>query len=315
MQKVIDLGIGFPADASDIAATVKALISRKDRTGIANYIHIFGPRWASALGIDFDEVEQKFDDLSDAELDAFLEEAAGKATTTPDEFRAEMDEAGIEWGLLVENDNDKTAERISRMSGRLKGMAYANPLDEVEAVRELERAVRDLGFIAVYVSPFDFGIKADDARFFPIYSRALELQIPVFVYTSMNYRTDLPMDVARPLYLDRVAMAFPKLHIVAECGGWPWVPEMIGVARRHQNVYINTSSHRPKYLAVPGSGWEMLLQFGNTLLQDRIVFASGMEELGLPIGQIVEEVKALPLKETVKQKWLYTNALRLFGME
>jgi predicted TIM-barrel fold metal-dependent hydrolase len=291
------------------------MISSKDRTGIANYIHIFGPRWESALGIDLAEIEQKFDALSDAELSAFLEEAAGRAATTPDEFRAEMDEAGIEWGLLVENDNDRTAERVSRMSGRLKGMAYANPFSGIEAVRELERAVRDLGFIAAYASPFDFGIKADDPRFFPIYSKALELQIPVFVYTSMNYRTDLPMDIARPLYLDRVAMTFPKLRIVAECGGWPWVPEMIGVARRHQNVYINTSSHRPRYLGVPGSGWEMLLQFGNTLLQDRIVFASGVEDLGLPIGQIVQEVQDLPLKETVKKKWLYENALGLFRMK
>ena len=56
----------------------------------------------------------------------------------------------------------------------------------------------------------------------------------------------------------------------------------------------------------------MLMQFGNTLLQDRIVFASGVGDLGLPIGQIVQEMQELPLKETVKEKWLYHNAIRLF---
>jgi predicted TIM-barrel fold metal-dependent hydrolase len=114
------------------------------------------------------------------------------------------------------------------------------------------------------------------------------------------------------LHLDQVAMDFPQMKIVASCGGWPWVPELIGVARRHRNVFIDTSSHRPKHLATPGSGFEMLMQFGNTLLQDRIVFASGAGDLGMPIREIIEEVRALPLKEHVKEKWLYKNALTLF---
>jgi len=182
----------------------------------------------------------------------------------------------------------------------------------MQAVHTLERAVKELGISAFYASPFDWKIRANDALFFPLYTKAAELDIPVFIYTAMNYNTELPMDLARPIYLDPVAMAFPKLRIVADCGGWPWVPEMVGVARRHQNVYINTNSHRPKHLATPGSGWEMLLQFGNTLLQDQVVFASGADYLGLPVSLLVEEMKALPLKDEVKEKWLYRNALRVF---
>ncbi|MBT7893297.1 MAG: amidohydrolase family protein, partial [Deltaproteobacteria bacterium] len=85
------------------------------------------------------------------------------------------------------------------------------------------------------------------------------------------------------------------------------------LARRHQNLYIDTCSHRPKHLATPGSGWEMLLQFANTLLQDRMVFSSGVGDIGLPLSQIVQEVRDLPLKEDVKRKWLYSNAAELFG--
>ncbi len=59
----------------------------------------------------------------------------------------------------------------------------------------------------------------------------------------------------------------------------------------------------------------MLLQFGNTLLQDNILFASGAGDLGIPIGQIVNEMSELPLKEKVKEKWLYYNAANLFNME
>ena len=131
----------------------------------------------------------------------------------------------------------------------------------------------------------------------------------------MNYSTELPMDVAHPIHIDRIAMDFPTLKIVASSGGWPWVPELVGVARRHQNVFIDTSSHRPKYIATPGSGFEMLLQFGNTILQDQVVFGSGVGDLGLPIELVVKEMNELPLKDEVKDKWLYSNALRLFDME
>ena len=210
------------------------------------------------------------------------------------------------------NDHEKTAKLIASLPDRLKGIAMFNPFKEIHSLGEVESLVKDQGFAAIYASPYKWGIKADDPRFFPVYAKAVELKVPVFIYTAMNYRTDLPMDVGRPLYLDKVAMTFPQLKIVASCGGWPWVPELIGVARRHANVYIDTSSHRPKYLAMAGSGFEMLMQFGNTLLQDRIVFASGVGDLGLPINQIVQEMKELPLKEAVKEKWLYNNAIKLF---
>jgi predicted TIM-barrel fold metal-dependent hydrolase len=59
----------------------------------------------------------------------------------------------------------------------------------------------------------------------------------------------------------------------------------------------------------------MLMRFGNTLLQDRVVFASGADDMGLPISLVVQEMKELPLKEKVKEKWLYRNARKLFDLE
>lgn len=314
MQKVIDLRLDFPPDADEIAETMKFFILNKDGKGIANYRYIFGPRWASSLGMTFEELERKSEELSPEKFDAFLKNLAQKIALTSTEFVNQLDAAGIEWGLVETLDNNKTEKLISQIPDRLKGMAVVNPFGGHKAIRELERAIKELGFIAAYASPYRWGIPADDPRFYPIYAKAVELTIPVFIYTSMNYRTDLPMDIGRPLNLDRVCMAFPELRIVASCGGWPWVPEMIGVARRHQNVYIDTSSHRPKYLATPGSGWEMLMQFGSTLLQDRIVFASGAGDMGLPIGQVVQEMRGLPLKEEIKEKWFYQNARNLFKL-
>jgi len=314
MQKVIDLGLEPPASTDEIAKKIRMFFFDPQGRGIANYRRIFGPRWAAAMGTTLEEIDARRKELTEADFLSLLDSVAQMLTVSPEAFIQDLDNAGIEWGLVDTDNIDKTAAFVHRWPGRFKGMALLNPFDGMKAVQELERAVRELGMVAFYASPFDWKIRASDPLFYPLYTKAAELNIPVFVYTAMNYNTELPMDIARPLYLDAVAMAFPGLKIVADCGGWPWVPELIGLARRHPNVYINTSSHRPKHLATPGSGWEMLMQFGNTLLQDQVVFASGAGDLGLPIGQIVEEMKALPLKDAVKEKWLYKNALQLFDM-
>jgi len=122
------------------------------------------------------------------------------------------------------------------------------------------------------------------------------------------------MDLGRPIYLDEVCRDFPELTVIAGLGGWPWVPELIGLARRHSSLYIDLAAHRPLHIPKPGSGFEMLLQFGNTLLQDKILFASSWMTLGLPLKQIIQEMYDLPLKEPVKQKWMYDNAARLLGL-
>ena len=315
MSEVIDVRLDFPPSAHVIADTMKFFIRNKESKGIANYRRIFGPRWAASLGMSFEDLEKRSEELSEKEFEFLLNDLAQQVAITPEQFVNQLDEAGVKWGLIDDVDTDKTADLVSKIPDRLKGMVIFNPFIGAQGVREIDRAVRDLGFVAVYASPYHWGIKASDPRFYPCYAKAVELDIPVFIYAAMNYRTDLPMDVGRPLYIDRVAMDFPKLRIVATCGGWPWVPELVGLARRHPNVYIDTSSHRPKYLAVPGSGFEMLMQFGNTLLQDRIVFGSGVAELAVPIGAIIKEIKDLPLKEEVKEKWLYKNALELFKMD
>jgi len=315
MQKVIDLRLDVPATTDKIIKKIRSIFFEEDAHGPSNYRRIFGPRWAAVMGTSLEEIDARRRDLSEAEFSSMLAGVAEMLTVSPEAFIAELDRAGIEWCLVSSDSLDETAAFLQRWPGRTRGFANINPFNGMQAVRDLERAVKELGLSAFYASPFDWKIRADNALFFPLYSKAAELDIPVFIYTAMNYNTELPMDLARPLYLDPVAMAFPKLKIVADCGGWPWVPELVGVARRHPNIFIDTRSHRPKHLITPGSGWEMLMQFGNTLLQDQVVFASGADDLGLPVSQLVEEMKALPLKELVMEKWLYGNARRVFKLD
>ena len=89
---------------------------------------------------------------------------------------------------------------------------------------------------------------------------------------------------------------------------------MVALLRRHPNLYCDTASHRPRYFGVPGSGWEQFLQFGNTLLQDKVMVGFSAEQFGLSIAEMVKLYEALPLKEAVVEKWLYGNARRFLRL-
>ena len=94
----------------------------------------------------------------------------------------------------------------------------------------------------------------------------------------------------------------------------PTVPaeEMVALVRRHPNLHLDTSAHRGRYLGQPGSGWEMLMQFGNTLIQDKVLVGLSAGLVGQSHETLIQEYMALPLKDSVKEKWLYTNAARVF---
>ncbi len=148
---------------------------------------------------------------------------------------------------------------------------------------------------------------------YPLYAACVEMDMAIWFHLSINYSTNT-MEVERPVYVDIVAQDFPDLKIIAGHAGWPWVAEMVAVAWRNPNVYIDIASHLPKYLGMPGTGWEPLLRYGNSILQDRILFASTWLFMGASIKQLADDVRTLPLKEEVKDKWLYHNARRLFGL-
>jgi uncharacterized protein len=63
-----------------------------------------------------------------------------------------------------------------------------------------------------------------------------------------------------------------------------------------------------------GSGYEMLIYYGNRILQDKILFASGWGTAMVPLAQLIAECDELPLKESVRQKWMYDNAARMLKL-
>lgn len=261
--------------------------------GFANYGHIFTRRGVAESG----------------------EKPAHETGQSMEDFVAELDREGVEMSVVGRIENYKLADIVKAYPGRFFGLASISPHDGMRGVREFEHLIREHGLGGLRISALFNSIPASDRRYYPLYAKCVELDVPVRIYTAMNYANDRPYDLGHPRHLDQVAMDFPELRIVAGLSGWPWVNEMVGLMRRHPNLYCDTAAHHPRYFGVPGSGWEMFLQFGNTLLQDKIMAAFSKESFGLPVPQLVKLYEELPLKESVLEKWLYGNAKRFLRLQ
>src|SRR5438046_32912 len=295
-MRVIDMECNVPkraagdASAADVraAAPSATATARPAGYGMANYERIFRSRAGGG------------DPRPDTELAAYVQL---------------LERVGIVRAVPFGVSNDEVAEVLHEYPDRFIGLARISGLIGMRGVRELEQRVREEKFHALGVSALVDGIPASDRRYYPLYAKAVELAIPVRIYSSMNYATDRPYDLGHPRHLDQVAIDFPELTIIGGLGGWPWVNEMVALVRRHPKLYLDTSAHRAKYLGQPGSGWEMLLQFGNTLIQDKVLVGLSAGLVSQPHETLIQEYLALPLKDTVKDKWLYLNAARVFALE
>ena len=294
MVRIIDMECSIPRPAGEAdpapAPTESTSAGQPAGYGMANYSRIFRSR------------REGGDHRPDIDLDAYVGKLA---------------KLGIVRSVPFGVSNEESTALLRKYPDRFLGLARIsiNTFKGMSGVRELERLVRDEGFKALGVSALVDCIPASDRRYYPLYTKAAELRIPVRIYSSMNYANDRPYDLGHPRHLDQVAMDFPELRIIGGLGGWPWVNEMVALVRRHPNLHVDTSAHRAKYLGQPGSGWEMLIQFGNTLIQDKVLVGLSAGLVGQPYETLIQEYMGLPLKDTVKEKWLYTNAARVFGLE
>ncbi|MCG8566768.1 MAG: amidohydrolase family protein [Desulfobacterales bacterium] len=233
-----------------------------------------------------------------------------------------MDQAGVDRAVLPAEDaettmgmvtpNEKVAAFAAQSPDRFIPMAAVDPHKGMQALADLEYAAGELGMKALCLEPWLHQIPANHKLYYPIYAKAVELDLPIWIHTSLNFVPSLKMEYGRPIHLDEVAGHFPELKLIAGHGGWPWVNELMAVLWRHDNVYLDISAIHPKHMAKAGSGWEPLLNYGNGLLQDRVLFGTAWP--ACQFKDHVEGVAALPLKEEVKKKWLGLNAKRLLKL-
>ena len=231
-----------------------------------------------------------------------------------DEMLAEMDRAGVAQVLLSAwhrpggwvVSNDDVAEFTAKHPDRLKGLAAVDLARPVEAVRELRRAVSEHGCVGLRIMPWLWELPPTDRLYYPLYVACCELGVPVC--TQVGHTGPLkPSETGRPIpYIDEIALTFPDLGIVGGHVGYPWTDEMIAVAWKHDNVFIDTSAYLPRYYP------RQLLHFLETYGRDKVLFGTNWPQLRWDV--CMEQVGGLALSEGAKEAFLHTNAARVFGL-
>ena len=142
--------------------------------------------------------------------------------------------------------NDYIAAIAAARPDTFIGYASVNPAyrGPAAAVRELERAVRDLGLTGLKLYPmYQDWSPADPVIAFPVFEKAEELGIPVMVHQAGSTRIDARMEYARPALLDAAGRHFRDLRLtIAHCG-LPWVDEAMFMLTKHPNFYAELSYH------------------------------------------------------------------------
>jgi predicted TIM-barrel fold metal-dependent hydrolase len=234
-----------------------------------------------------------------------------------------MAEAGIERALLFAPKVGRkglpgcfhvpyeiVARAVEKYPGRFYGMAGIDPYEGMNGVRALEDAVKNMGFIGAHLYPHWFDLAPDHAKYYPFYAKCVELGVPIQMQVgqSMVYSKEAPMrSVGRPITLDAVACDFPELKLIGIHVGIPWTEEMIAMAWKHDNVFIGSDAHSPKY-------WpQSFVNYINTYGQDKVMFGTDFPVLGFK--RTMDEVLGLNLRPEPLRKFLRDNALRVYGIQ
>ncbi|MCZ6806161.1 MAG: amidohydrolase family protein [Deltaproteobacteria bacterium] len=202
--------------------------------------------------------------------------------------------------------NDEVAKAVKTHPDRLIGIGSVDLHRPMDAVRELRRCVKELGFVGVRLLPWLWGLPPNDRRYYPIYAECVELDIPFCL--QVGHAGPLrPSDPGRPIpYLDEVACDFPELRIVGGHIGYPWTDEMIALATKYENVYIDTSAYTPERYP------EALVRFMRGPGRRKVLFGSNWPMI--PPDKCIGQLDMLDLSDEGRRAFLHENAVEVFKL-
>ncbi|MGC4938441.1 amidohydrolase family protein [Kribbella sp. DT2] len=228
---------------------------------------------------------------------------------------AAMDAGGVTTGLISAwyapvgplVSNDEVADFVAQYPDRLVGVASVDLREPMKAVRELRRAVRERGLRALRVVPWLWGLPPNDRRYYPLYAECVELGIPFC--TQVGHTGPLrTSETGRPIpYLDDVALEFPELTIVAGHIGYPWTGEMIALATKYPNVYIDTSAYTVRRYPPE------LVAYLRTNGRRKVLFGTNYPMI--TAEKALSGVESLELDAEATELFLSGNARRVFGLD
>jgi predicted TIM-barrel fold metal-dependent hydrolase len=139
-----------------------------------------------------------------------------------------------------------------------------------------------------------------------IYRAAEANGVPVMFHTGTSIFHGARNKYGDPIYIDDVAVDFPKLKIVMAHGGRPlWMQTAFFLLRRHPNVFLDISGIPPK----------ALLKYFPRLdeIAHKTLFGTDWPGPGVPdIKKNLDDFMALALREETRQQILCRTALGIW---
>ena len=156
-------------------------------------------------------------------------------------------------GMDLSGDVIATSDEVLAAVKSHPGVVFAfGHLDFGAGPDQIDR-LRERGFIGL--KPYKPATNWNDERYYPLYARAEELDMPILFHTGMavrvgNYaaRKDGPYGYGpsgmRPAYLAGIGEAFPKLRIIGGHLGYPWFEETVQNLYYCRNIVHDVSGYR-----------------------------------------------------------------------
>ena len=241
--------------------------------------------------------------------------------------------------------NDALADAIKRHPTRYAGMAAIAPQDPAHAAREMERAVRWLGFKGVLINSHTQHEYLDDPKFWGIFEAVEALDVPLYLHPNTpskgligpllergletaiyGFSVDLGMHILS-LICTGVFDRFPKLRVVVGHLGealpfWLFRLDYFHAAQLRAGRYPTWKrlERRPsEYLrerfwyTTSGMPWAPAITFCQQVLGlDRVMYA-----MDYPYEYELQEVidsDSIPVSAADKKRFFQTNAEALFRL-
>ncbi len=234
---------------------------------------------------------------------------------TPEGLIRYLDDSGVDYAVALAElspittgvlSNEEVAE-VCQGNDRMIPFCSINPFLVADLAAELERYVAEMGFRGLKLYPTYHHYYANSNRIYPLYAKAEELGIPVMIHTGSSIFKGARLKYGDPLYMDDVAVDFPRLTLLmVHSGRGFWYDRAYFLAKLHANLYMEIAGLPP----------QRLLEYFPELdrVADKVIFGSDWP--GMPyIKRNIEIIRGLPLRDETKDKILGGNAARILGID
>jgi predicted TIM-barrel fold metal-dependent hydrolase len=240
---------------------------------------------------------------------------------SPKLFLKHLDASGVDRAVLINYVapeimgftpavNQFIADYCKEDPKRLLSCGSLHPKHTTNVIADVEQLLR-LGIRMIKIHPPHQLLYPNDylkgVKELEIVYRAAEANgIPVMFHTGTSIFPGARNKYGDPMYLDDVAVDFPKLKILMAHGGRPlWMDTAFFLLRRHHNVYLDTSGIPPRSLL------KYFPRIGE--IAHKTLFGTDWPGPGVPdIKKNLDDFRALDVGETIEQQILSHTALSIW---